>query len=123
MPDQSSQDIHNEQSNQGAQGTFHGPVTINQGEAQLAPPPPPFVAPELPPHFLPRPDDLDALKQSLLAPNVGTVALTDLLGVGPITGEELGMLRQGNIADIAPFVAAFGFVPLPFEESIRVRDV
>jgi NADH dehydrogenase len=48
-------------------------------------------------------------------------ALTDLLGVGPITREELGMLRRGNTADIAPFVAAFGFVPLPFEEGIRVR--
>jgi hypothetical protein len=41
--------------------------------------------------------------------------------VGPITREELGMLRRGNTADIAPFVAAFGFVPLPFAEGIRVR--
>jgi NADH dehydrogenase len=48
-------------------------------------------------------------------------ALTDLLGVGPITGEELGMLRRGNTADIAPFVAAFGCVPLAFAEGIRVR--
>jgi HEAT repeat protein len=30
MPDQPSQDIHNEQPNQGAQGTFHGPVIFNQ---------------------------------------------------------------------------------------------
>jgi len=29
MPDQSSQDIHNEQPNQGAQGIFYGPVTFN----------------------------------------------------------------------------------------------
>jgi hypothetical protein len=48
-------------------------------------------------------------------------ALTDLLGVGPISREELGMLRRGNTADIAPFVAAFGFVPLPLEQGIRVR--
>jgi hypothetical protein len=48
-------------------------------------------------------------------------AFTDLLGVGPITGEELGMLRRGNTADIAPFVAAFGCVPLAFAEGIRVR--
>lgn len=50
-------------------------------------------------------------------------ALTDILGVGPITGEELGMLRRGNTADIAPFVAAFGFVPLPFEQGIQLRNM
>ena len=43
---------------------------------------------------------------------------TDLLGRGPITSEELGMLRRGNHADIAPFVAAFGFTPMTFREGI-----
>jgi hypothetical protein len=31
------------------------------------------------------------------------------------------MLRRGNTADIAPFVSAFGFVPLPFAQGIRMR--
>lgn len=44
-------------------------------------------------------------------------AATDLLGAGPITGEELAMLRRGNTADMAPFVEAFGFVPMGFAES------
>jgi NADH dehydrogenase len=49
-------------------------------------------------------------------------AITDLAGgIGPITREELGMLRRGNTADIAPFVSAFGFVPLPFAQGIRMR--
>ena len=39
---------------------------------------------------------------------------TDLLGRGPITSEELGMLRRGNHADIALFVATFGFMPRAF---------
>ncbi len=50
-------------------------------------------------------------------------AITDRLnGRGPITREELGMLQRGNTADIAPFVRAFGFTPLPFEQGIRMRD-
>jgi hypothetical protein len=49
-------------------------------------------------------------------------AITDLAGgIGPITREELGMLRRGNTADIAPFVSAFGFVPLSFAQGIRMR--
>lgn len=46
---------------------------------------------------------------------------TDLLGRGPITSEELGMLRRGNHADIGPFVAAFGFEPPGFAEGVA-RD-
>ncbi len=43
------------------------------------------------------------------------VSATDLLGGhGPITREELGMLRRGNHGDNAPFVAHFGFTPRPF---------
>lgn len=50
-------------------------------------------------------------------------ALTDALnGLGPITSEELGMLRRGNTTTLAPFVAAFGFTPLPFAQGIRLRD-
>lgn len=48
-------------------------------------------------------------------------AITDGLGAGPITTEELGMLRRGNTADIGPFVAAFGFVPLPVAQGIEMR--
>ncbi len=48
-------------------------------------------------------------------------AATDLLGAGPITGEELAMLRRGNTADMAPFVEAFGFVPIGFAEGIQHR--
>jgi uncharacterized protein YbjT (DUF2867 family) len=42
-------------------------------------------------------------------------AVTDALGGrGPITGEELGMLRRGSFAEIGPFVERFGFEPAPF---------
>src|SRR5439155_18138837 len=42
-------------------------------------------------------------------------ALTDALGGhGPITSEELGMLRRGNFTDMQPFIARFGFEPVPF---------
>ncbi len=45
-------------------------------------------------------------------------ATTDLLGGhGPITGEELGMLRRGNAGDNGPFVAQFGFTPRPFVQG------
>jgi uncharacterized protein YbjT (DUF2867 family) len=47
--------------------------------------------------------------------------VTDVLGRGPITGEELGMLRRGNHADLAPFVAAFGFRPRGLEEGLTER--
>jgi NADH dehydrogenase len=48
-------------------------------------------------------------------------AATDWLGLGPISGEELAMLRRGNTADMAPFVEVFGFVPMGFAEGIRHR--
>jgi NADH dehydrogenase len=45
---------------------------------------------------------------------------TDLLGgYGPITGDELGMLRRGNFADNRPFVEHFGFEPIPFGIGIQ----
>jgi len=46
-------------------------------------------------------------------------ATTDLLGGhGPITGEELGMLRRGSVGDNSPFVEQFGFTPRPFVQGI-----
>jgi uncharacterized protein YbjT (DUF2867 family)/uncharacterized membrane protein YphA (DoxX/SURF4 family) len=46
-------------------------------------------------------------------------AVTDALGGrGPITGEELGMLRRGNCDDNRPFVESFGFTPVSFEAGI-----
>lgn len=41
-------------------------------------------------------------------------AVTDALGGrGPITGEELALLRRGSVADVEPFAERFGFVPAP----------
>jgi uncharacterized protein YbjT (DUF2867 family) len=40
-------------------------------------------------------------------------AVTDWLGRGPITSEELGMLQRGNTADVRPFAQTFGFTPVP----------
>ena len=45
--------------------------------------------------------------------------LTDLTGHGPITTDELGMLRRGNVADNRAFVRAFGFTPTPLDLSRR----
>jgi len=43
-------------------------------------------------------------------------AATDALGGrGPITGEELGMLRRGNAAYNGTFISTFGFEPIPFD--------
>lgn len=42
----------------------------------------------------------------------------DRLGAGPITTEELSMLRRGNTGDLAPFRAAFGREPLPLEVGL-----
>jgi len=48
-----------------------------------------------------------------------TAAGTDALGGrGPITGEELGMLRRENFADNRPFVERFGFAPLGLEAGL-----
>jgi uncharacterized protein YbjT (DUF2867 family)/uncharacterized membrane protein YphA (DoxX/SURF4 family) len=41
-------------------------------------------------------------------------AVTDALGGrGPITGEELALLRRGSVTEVEPFVKRFGFVPAP----------
>lgn len=48
---------------------------------------------------------------------------TDLLGGhGPITRDELGMLRRVMPVDIVPFAALFGFVPRPFSEGVLLRQ-
>lgn len=44
----------------------------------------------------------------------GTAVVTDSLGGrGPITGEELSMLRRGNFTTDRTFVERFGFTPVP----------
>jgi uncharacterized protein YbjT (DUF2867 family) len=51
-------------------------------------------------------------------------AVTDALGGrGPITGEELAMLRRGNSGDNRPFAEHFGFEPLPFEVGIARKPL
>jgi uncharacterized protein YbjT (DUF2867 family) len=56
-------------------------------------------------------------------PLIGTVALlTDVLGgLGPITRDELGMLRRGNTCDNGPFIRRFGFQPLGLEAGLDRR--
>jgi uncharacterized protein YbjT (DUF2867 family) len=44
--------------------------------------------------------------------------ITDALGRGPITADELGMLRRGSSCDNRPFVAAFGFESISFQAGI-----
>jgi nucleoside-diphosphate-sugar epimerase len=45
-----------------------------------------------------------------------TAAVTDALGGrGPISSEELGMLRRENFADNRPFIEHFGFTPVSIE--------
>lgn len=48
-------------------------------------------------------------------------ALTDALGRGPITRDELAMLRRGSHCDLAPFVERFGFTPVAFEVGTARR--
>jgi nucleoside-diphosphate-sugar epimerase len=49
-------------------------------------------------------------------------AMTDVMGGhGPITREELGMLRRGSFADNGPFIDQFGFEPVPFETGIMQK--
>jgi uncharacterized protein YbjT (DUF2867 family) len=51
-------------------------------------------------------------------------AVTDALGGrGPITGEELGMLRRGNCGDNRPFVEHFGFEPVSFAAGIARKPL
>jgi uncharacterized protein YbjT (DUF2867 family) len=52
-----------------------------------------------------------------------TAAVTDALGRGPITGEELGMLRRGNVCDPGPFREWFGFTPVPFAVGVARRPL
>lgn len=47
-----------------------------------------------------------------------TAATTDRLGRGPITGEELGMLRRENFGDNGPFIERFGFSPVPLATGL-----
>ncbi len=50
-------------------------------------------------------------------------ACTDLCGGrGPITGEELDMLRRGNFTDNRPFVERFGFQPVPFQVGLARKQ-
>lgn len=51
---------------------------------------------------------------------MGAVArATDLMGGhGPITSDELGMLRRGNACDNRPFIAHFGFAPRSLAEGL-----
>lgn len=51
-----------------------------------------------------------------------TARLTDLLGHGPITQDELRMLRRGSTCDNTPFIQAFGFEPLPFSRGLALRN-
>src|SRR5262249_20181937 len=39
------------------------------------------------------------------------------------TGEELAMLRRGNVCDTGPFVHRFGFTPVPFRVGIARRPL
>jgi uncharacterized protein YbjT (DUF2867 family) len=78
---------------------------------------------------LPFDDVLDALARRLGRPQARklhipwrimewTAAVTDALGRGPITGEELGMLRRENFADSRPFIERFGFAPVALEAGL-----
>jgi uncharacterized protein YbjT (DUF2867 family) len=49
-------------------------------------------------------------------------AATDRMGGrGPVTREEVGMLRRGSTADVHAFVEQFGFEPVSFEVGIARR--
>jgi nucleoside-diphosphate-sugar epimerase len=48
-------------------------------------------------------------------------AITDAVGRGPITSEELGMLRRGNAASNEEFVKRFGFEPRGVEVGLAER--
>lgn len=47
--------------------------------------------------------------------------VTELTGRGPITRDELRMLRLGSTCDNAPFIQAFGFEPIPFSRGLKLR--
>lgn len=49
--------------------------------------------------------------------------LTDMTsGLGPISNEELNMLRRGNFCDNSEFVRTFGFEPVGLEEGLKLRN-
>jgi nucleoside-diphosphate-sugar epimerase/uncharacterized membrane protein YphA (DoxX/SURF4 family) len=48
---------------------------------------------------------------------------TDALGAGPISGDELSMLRRENFADNTAFVNAFGFEPVGLEAGLARRGL
>jgi len=49
--------------------------------------------------------------------------LTDMTsGLGPISNEELSMLRRGNFCDNSEFVRIFGFQPVGLEEGLKLRN-
>jgi uncharacterized protein YbjT (DUF2867 family) len=51
-------------------------------------------------------------------------ATTDALGGrGPITGEELALLRRGSVADNAAFIRSFGFEPARFDAALARRHL
>jgi nucleoside-diphosphate-sugar epimerase len=51
-------------------------------------------------------------------------AISDALGGrGPITGEELGMLRRGNVGDNQQFIEHFGFEPTSIETGIARKPL
>jgi len=48
-------------------------------------------------------------------------SVTDLFGgLGPITSEEVSMLKRGSFSDNRKFVECFGFEPLSFSEGITL---
>lgn len=47
--------------------------------------------------------------------------LTDAVGWGPISGEELGMLRRGNTADPGPFADYIGREPVALDVALARR--
>ncbi|MCC6419573.1 MAG: NAD(P)H-binding protein [Gemmataceae bacterium] len=49
--------------------------------------------------------------------------VTDALGRGPITGEELGMLRRGSTCDVESFAKTFGFTPVPLRVGLARRPL
>jgi hypothetical protein len=52
-----------------------------------------------------------------------TAAVTDALGQGPISSEELSMLRRGNFTESQAFAKHFGFTPMSFEVGIARKPL
>lgn len=50
-------------------------------------------------------------------------ALTDALGRGLISSEELGVLRRGNFTESRAFAEHFGFTPVPFEVGLARKPL